>query len=87
MKFIEAIKLKKDIWFYKKGHIFFYKDDKLFSKEPNKVAMQTLDSLAEAIMTHVEDDDEYVEIVKAYKYEPAEYMTDFEGNKYKLVSQ
>lgn len=89
---ITAIKLKKDIWFLKAGTVYFYKEGMLWVHEPNNEPVRTLDSLAEAIMGHIEppsknypDDDEYIEILETYRPKPAQFITDYEGNKYKLV--
>ncbi len=88
---VQAIKLKKDIWFIKAGTIYYYKDDALYIKEPNNEPLRTMDSLAQAIMHHVEPDaeytDEYIEILPTYKSDPPQYLHDLDGNKYKLVKK
>jgi len=85
---INAIKLTKDIWFLKAGQIYYYKDGSLWSHEPGQKPVRTMDSLAEAIMNHVEDDypDPYIEVIETYNPPPPQYIKDFDGNKYKLVT-
>lgn len=82
-----AIKLKKDIWFIPKETVFFYKQDKLYKQYKDEQPMRTLDSLHEAIMTHIsiDDEDEYIEILDKFIYSPPKYISDVDGHRYKLV--
>lgn len=85
---VNAIKLKKDIWFLKAGQVYFIRDGQLWSHEPGLEPMMTMDSLAQAIMSHVDpeyDDDPYIEVLDSYKPKPAEFIRDIEGNEYKLI--
>lgn len=87
MSDVVAIKLKKDIWFLRAGQVYYYEKGELWSKEPNNEPIRTLDGLAQAIMSHVEGDDEYIEVLSEYDHRPPQYINDMDGNKYKLVTK